>query len=112
LEELFLSRFFPYRRRCFPCHFDGESTQLEASRFIATGACEIASLTTYRRLIKLGAFNTTTPEKSRLLLKPLDETLGGIKHGGDSKIHSKDEDTYKSFLYFLERYAECAQVSP
>nr|HMR08253.1 hypothetical protein [Polyangiaceae bacterium] len=112
LETLFLNRFFPYRRRCFPCHFDGETAHAEAPRFVATGPCEIASLTTYRRLIDLGAFNTSAPEKSRLLLKPLDEALGGIEHGGDSKIHSKDEATYTSFLYFLERYAECANMKP
>lgn len=110
LEQLFASSFFPYRRRCFPCHFEGQDAYKEAPRWISVGDCDIASLETYRQVIERGFIDVDEPSKSRWLLKPLDEALGGIQHGGGVKFHSLDEPAYVSMLAFSERYAACAKA--
>ncbi len=107
LEQLFMASFFPYRRRCFPCHFEGQDAFPEAPRWIAVGECEAASLATYRQVIERGFINLQQPSQSKWLLKPLDEELGGIEHGGGTKFHSTTESAYLSMLAFSERYAAC-----
>ncbi len=106
LETLFLQSFFPFRRRCFPCHFDGETEVPEAPRWIHVGPCDIASLETMHEVMKRGFINVNDPDKSIWLLKPLDESLGGIEHGGGPKFHTLDEEAYVRMKYFAERYAE------
>jgi hypothetical protein len=113
LEELFLNSFFPHRGRCYPCHFEGVVSSIdEAPKWLGVGACEIAALKTMRRVTKSGYIDTEEPAKSLWLLKPLDEELGGVEHGGDSKIHSTDEEAYVQMLRFATRWAGCTGKSP
>jgi hypothetical protein len=107
LERLFLDSFFPGRGRCYPCHFEGYPQVDTAPKWIAIGECESASLATFRNVIDAGYINVDDPVNSLWLLKPLDEALGGIEHGGDAKFHDTAEDAYRLMLYFSIRYAQC-----
>ena len=108
LEELFLNNFFPWRSRCYPCHFDGWEDKLpDSPKWIGIGDCQFASLETMRRVIGNGYIDRSQPSDSLWLLKPLDETVGGITHGGGGKIFSLDEDAYKAMLHWATRYSEC-----
>ena len=60
-----------------------------------------------RRVIGNGYIDRSQPSDSLWLLKPLDETVGGITHGGGGKIFSLDEDAYKAMLHWATRYSEC-----
>ena len=109
LETLFMSSFFPYRRRCFPCHFQDQSVIAEAPKWIGVGACEVAALETFRNVVERGFIDVKEPENSKWLKKPLDPTLGGVEHGGGPKFHSLEEPAYVAMLAFSKRYAACAQ---
>lgn len=58
-------------------------------------------------MIERGFIDMDDPAQSVWLLKPLDESLGGIEHGGATKFHSTEEDAYRLMLYFSVRYAQC-----
>ena len=110
LEEVFLHGFFPWRRRCYPCHFESYADKVpEAPKWIAIGPCEIAALRTMRNVIDNGYIDVDDPANSKWILKPLDEEIGGIEHGGGPKFHASDEDGAESMLYFAERWAACQQ---
>lgn len=110
LELLWREKVYTWRGRCFPCHFDsqvGRFEDLDPPPWIATGECNQASLATLRNAEHTGLLDPEAPRKSLLLTKPLDESLGGVEHGGGPKIHAVDDKTYVDFVYFLERWAEC-----
>jgi hypothetical protein len=110
LESLFLNEFFAYRGRCYPCHFDGfEEAVPEAPKWIGVGACETASLSTMRRVMNRGYIDVDDPAGSLWLLKPLEENVGGIEHGGGPKLYTLEEDAYVSMLHWATRYAECTK---
>ena len=104
---MFQQKVYTWRGRCFPCHFDGVDSPLDAPQWITTGTCEVGALESMRTVIDSGYVDLDDPSHSLLLLKPLDESLGGMQHGGDTRIHSKDEGTYVDFLAWLTRYAAC-----
>jgi hypothetical protein len=112
LEALFRDGFFASRGRCYPCHFEGvAAVNAElAPKWVATGPCNLAALETYRRVTRSGYIDIDNPSQSLWIVKPLDEALGGVPHGGDDKIHSLEDDLYRQMVYFATRYAEC--VSP
>jgi hypothetical protein len=113
LEVLFSSTFFPWRGRCFPCHFDGFEEEVpDAPKWIGVGACGAASLATMRRVIERGYVDVEDPTQSLYLLKPLEEELGGVEHGGGDKMHSTDEEGYQAMLYWATRYADCVKATP
>ncbi len=107
LEALFLESFFPYRGRCYPCHVEGKPVEAPAPKWIEVGACETASLATLRNIARAGYIDVDAPEKSPWLLKPLDEEIGGLEHGGGTKFHSTDEEAFRLMSYFATRYAQC-----
>jgi hypothetical protein len=107
LEAMFAAKVYPWRGRCFPCHFADAASDLEAPRWIQVGECDAASLATMRDVLARGYANTLDPERSLLLLKPLAESAGGVVHGGHDKISSTDEAAYVDFLAWLQRYATC-----
>jgi len=108
LEGLFAASFFPFRRRCWPCHFESFPDKTpEAPKWIAVGACATASLATFRNVQERGYIDLDDPSQSLWILKPLSEDLGGMEHGGGEKFHDLDEDAAKLILYFSERYAAC-----
>lgn len=113
LEQAFYDDVYTWRGRCFPCHFDTElEADKDAPRWIsAIGNCQTGSAVTFKRVIGLGLMDTDSPLKSLLLQKPLDVSGGGVKHGGGAKFTPMD-DTYKSFLRFIQHYQQCQQQQP
>ena len=110
LELLWRDKVYTWRGRCFPCHFDTQVDRfvdLDPPPWIATGECNQAALATLRNAERDGLLDPEAPMRSLLLTKPLDESLGGVEHGGGPKIHAVDDKTYVDFVYFLERWAEC-----
>jgi hypothetical protein len=107
LEAMFAAKVYPWRGRCYPCHFDDYDGDVEAPRWIHVGECDEGALGTMRNVLERGLVDLDDPTQSLLLLKPLAEDAGGIVHGGHDKIASTDEGAYQDFLYWLERYARC-----
>lgn len=109
LELLFRDQVFSQRRRCYPCHHEGQdNVPPEVPRFFSTrGNCNTASLETLRTLLQGDYFDLDEPDRSLILLKPLAESAGGVEHGGHDKFASTSEATYRSFLAFIERLSEC-----
>lgn len=108
LELVWREKVYSWRSRCYPCHFDSYDEDFEfAPPFIATGECNPASLLTLRNVERAGYLDAAEPSRSLLLTKPLEESLGGVEHGGGPKIHSVDEPTYQDLAYFVQRWADC-----
>jgi hypothetical protein len=107
VEAMFAAKVYPWRGRCFPCHFVSESVDIEAPRWVEVGDCDVGSLATMRQVVARGLVNTEDPEQSLILLKPLSEEAGGVVHGGHDKIASKDEAAYRDLLAWIERFAAC-----
>ncbi|HYO96661.1 MAG TPA: hypothetical protein VER33_19250 [Polyangiaceae bacterium] len=109
LERRFYADVYAWRGRCYPCHFDDQPNAVPtATRWVVTdGNCDLASLRTLRRVAALGFIDVREPAQSLLLVKPLAESSGGVKHGGGDKFHDADDLAYQSFLRFIEHYAGC-----
>ncbi len=105
LETLFRRRVYAWRGRCSPCHFDDNA--VEAPKWIATGACELGSLTTMRNVFRRELVDLDDPAASLLLLKPLAESAGGVEHGGHAKFADVDDPAYIDFLSWISREAAC-----
>jgi hypothetical protein len=113
LEQLFRDTVYASRGRCFPCHFEEQTTaNKEAPRWILqSGNCDNASLLTMRNVVSRGYVNVKDPMQSLLLLKPLGIENGGVEHGGHGKIQPNAEvdAAYRNFSYWLTRYSACAK---
>ena len=109
LEAAFQNDVYAWRGRCYPCHFDNELKEnLDAPRFIKTGGnCATAALETLRALAASGYIDFDKPDRSLLLLKPLNVQVNGLPHGGGQKFNDKKDAAYISFSRFLERYTDC-----
>lgn len=109
IEQAFYEDVYAWRGRCFPCHFDTELlADPKAPRWLsAVGNCETGSAATLKRVLGLGLVDLDNPQASLLLLKPLDDTGGGVEHGGDQKFSSSMDPSYQSFLRFIRHYAQC-----
>lgn len=105
-EALFRHRVYAWRDRCYPCHFDNK--ELEAPKWIATGPCELASLTTMRNVLERGLVDLEDPAASLLLRKPLAESAGGVVHGGHDKFADVNDPAYVDIRSWIEREAACA----
>lgn len=105
-ETLFRRRVYAWRGRCSPCHLD--DTKVDAPKWIATGACELGSLTTMHNVLERGLIDLADPAASLLLRKPLAEGVGGVKHGGHDKFATVDDPAYLDILSWISREAACA----
>jgi hypothetical protein len=112
LERVFRDAIYADRGRCEPCHFEKkEDAAPEAPKWISQeGSCDEASLRTMRTVVSRGLVNVGDPTQSLLLLKPLSPEYGGVEHGGAAKFHGNEDQGYKNFLYWLERYADCQKA--
>lgn len=98
----FEDNIWAQRFRCSGCHSPAGK---ENSKLVAEHGEQVAWLretpeATMRYLIATENINLKQPERSRLLLKPLNE----IKHGGGQKMLPGDL-TYKAFRAWLDDYA-------
>ena len=109
LEQLFRDTFYAARGRCFPCHFDDQPSAPEnAPRWISTQlSCENAALETMMNVVEAGYLNLDDPDQSLIILKPLDEDLGGVEHEGHDKITKDGDRVYEYLIYWIQRYADC-----
>ena len=53
--------------------------------------------------------DSSEPSQSLLLLKPLAEGVGGVEHGGHDKFAGTDEQAYRDFMEWIQRYADCQE---
>jgi hypothetical protein len=111
LEQAFYDDVYTWRSRCASCHSD---TQLKADknapRWISeVGNCQTGSAVTLKRVLSLGLIDLEQPDQSLILLKPLTERNGGVKHGGDEKFADMTDLAYQSFLRFIVHYKDCTQ---
>jgi hypothetical protein len=110
VEQAFYDDVYSWRGRCAPCHFDTElNADAAAPRWIsAVGNCQTGSAVTFKRVRELGLIDLQDPNRSLLLLKPLDVSGGGVMHGGGDKF-TKADPTYLSFQRFILHYQKCQQ---
>ena len=97
-ESIWSQRF-----RCSGCHNPNgpENAKLVAEHGEQVSWLKDSAEATMRVLLDSENVNITKPERSRLLLKPLNE----IKHGGGQKMLPGDM-TYKAFRAWLDDYAK------
>jgi hypothetical protein len=109
LEQAFYDDVYAFRGRCYPCHFDTEvKADPKAPRWLsAKGNCQTGSAVTLALVLDRGLIDVEEPTASLLLLKPLDESGGGVKHDGAQKFADTMDPTYLSFLRFIQHYADC-----
>ena len=98
----FEENIWSQRFRCSGCHSPNGANN---AKLVAEHGEQVAWLkdtpeATMRYLIATENINLKQPERSRLLLKPLNE----IKHGGGQKMLAGDL-TYKAFRVWLDDYA-------
>ena len=107
--QAFLDWVFPSQGRCGHCHAKdgaiagvaGAPTWIEGKRNLH-GAHK-----TIRNAYELGMINLDDPANSRMLLKPLKQEAGGIKHGGGGKFVDRTDELYVSMLTWITMQAEC-----
>jgi len=99
----FEQNIWSQRFRCMGCHSPSgaENAKLVAEHGEQVSWLKDTAEATMRHLIDSENVNLTKPERSRLLLKPLNE----IKHGGGQKMLTGDM-TYKAFRAWLDDYAK------
>jgi hypothetical protein len=98
----FEENFWSQRFRCTGCH---SASGTENKKMVAEHGADVTWMketpdATLQYLAGTDNINVEKPERSRLLLKPLNE----VKHGGGQKMVAGDM-TYKAFRRFLEDYA-------
>jgi hypothetical protein len=103
LLSSFEENIWSQRFRCSGCHSPAGT---ENARLVAEHGEQVSWLkdtaeATMRYLLGSENINVRQPERSRLLLKPLNE----IKHGGGQKMLAGDM-TYKAFRAWLDDYAK------
>lgn len=113
IEQAFYDDVYAWRGRCFPCHYDTETkADKDAPRWLSVvGNCQTGSAASLKRVITLGLIDTDEPEHSLLLQKPLDQSGGGVAHGGGAKFTTGDP-AYLSFSRFINHYRQCRQQQP
>lgn len=109
LEMLFQKKIYHFRNRCYPCHHEIKVGQTvpDAPKWIYGGPCNSGSLASMRALLRKNWIDFDEPEKSRVLLKPLAESLGGLEHGGEDKFADFEDPGYVDMRYWIERYVDC-----
>jgi hypothetical protein len=103
----FEENFWSQRFRCMGCH---SATGSENKKLVAEHGVDVTWMkdtaeATLKYLAGTDNVNVEKPERSRLLLKPLNE----VKHGGGQKMLPGDM-TYKAFRTFLEDYANTVKL--
>jgi hypothetical protein len=104
LLESFTNTVWAMRFRCMGCHTEGsvenqKNVKEFGDRVAWMKAAGPEATLNYLRSSKL--INSSDPEKSTLLLKP----LGAVKHGGGKKFAPGDQG-YKAFREFIDDYAK------
>lgn len=109
LGARFETDVYVHRDRCAGCHSYGAPYNQGglAPEWLDPGEDWNAVLATMYNAIGRGYLDETSPEASLLILKPLDEAVGGVPHGGGTKIDEWGSATAQGFLAFAEYWASC-----
>jgi hypothetical protein len=103
LEAVFRETVYSERGRCSPCHFDDHEEEDTPAWISVSFDCQESSVRTYNNVVDHGYINREQPDESLLLLKP----LGIVKHGGGQKFEGTDDESYRRFKYFIDRWTAC-----
>jgi hypothetical protein len=113
LVATFSDTIYHWINRCASCHYEGGEGRSEgydeAPVWVDSDHGFEAKARTMYNVIGAGYMNVENPSQSLLILKPLDETLGGVYHDGGPKIHSLEEATYLAYVHWAETYAACQE---
>jgi hypothetical protein len=111
LAALFEARIFRWRNRCNHCHTPHGITAGVggAPLWMADGDDSAAALQTMRNVIQRGLVDVAAPDRSLLLLKPLNRREDGIRHGGGTKFPNTEDEAYLDFRAWIDPYAACAR---
>lgn len=120
LGELFRTKIYGQRGRCSPCHLAPGTKEWPTTHFFDTSFSQgdgqeaefKAALYSMYNIIGIGALDLQNPEKSILLLNPLDPKYGGLPHAGHIKFANKQDKTYLAFLAWIQAYADCKNKAP
>ena len=112
LLESFDQLVFEWRDRCHGCHSNCKPEyapcwyQEDFDKNDPLALKEAAMQTMYN-LIGIGAVNVDAPSESLMILKPLKESLGGVKHGGGEKFFDESDDAWQDFELWTGHYSAC-----
>jgi hypothetical protein len=111
MAALFEARVFRWRNRCNHCHSPHGITSGVggAPLWMADGEDSAAALATMRLVIERGLVDVAAPERSLLVLKPLNRREDGIRHGGGTKFPNTEDEAYLDFRAWIDPYAACAR---
>ncbi len=113
LVATFSDTVYHWIGRCASCHYEGGEGRTQgydgAPVWVDPEHGLEAKARTMYNVIGAGYMNVENPSQSQLILKPLDEALGGVYHDGGPKIHSLEEATYAAYLHWAETYAACQE---
>ncbi len=111
MAALFEERVFRWRNRCNHCHSPHGITSGVggAPLWMADGEDSAAALQTMRLVIERGLVDVGAPERSLLVLKPLNRRDDGIRHGGGTKFPNTEDEAYLDFRAWIDPYAACAR---
>lgn len=114
LVALFEERIYRWKGRCDHCHSaDGITAGLRGAPLwlveVPRGEPERPAIRrTMQNVIEWGLLDLAAPDQSLLLLKPLAEAAGGLRHGGGTKFQNLEDPAYLDFRAWIEHYAGCA----
>ena len=114
-EELIVYQFtrdvWPQHGRCYHCHADSYSARStqnpQPAAWMSDDRQELGAQITSERLREQAYLNLDEPSQSLILLKPLTPQLGGLDHGGGTKMRDLDDALYAPLLAWIEMLAAC-----
>ncbi|MBK6923038.1 MAG: hypothetical protein IPH07_36965 [Deltaproteobacteria bacterium] len=108
LEDAFAALVYTWRGRCYPCHYASKPGDPEdAPRWIIEGDCALGAVQSMHQVQSLGLVDLANPDQSKLLLKPLAESIGGVEHGGGDKFLDAEDGAYGDFRTWVHKLADC-----
>ena len=97
--------------RCYHCHADSYSARStqnpQPAAWMSDDRQELGAQITSERLREQAYLNLDEPSQSLILLKPLTPQLGGLDHGGGTKMRDLDDALYAPLLAWIEMLAAC-----
>jgi len=114
-EELIVYQFtrdvWPQHGRCYHCHADSYSARStqnpQPAAWMSDDRGALGAQITSERLREQAYLNLDEPSQSLILLKPLTPQLGGLDHGGGTKMRDLDDGLYAPLLAWIEMLAAC-----
>jgi hypothetical protein len=99
----------PWHGRCKHCHVEGEllASIGDPPHWLSELDTLEGAEDTLSRILQVGYLDFDDPENSLLILKPLSENLGGVRHGGGPKFIKEDDPTLYNMRGWARYWADC-----